>query len=86
VVGENVSVLDGARIQHSVLLPGARVGQGAVVIDSLVMGNLGANSQVTGSIIGSTGVVDQNEVCDNAAVPANDPAQKSENSPKKSSE
>ncbi len=86
VVGENVTVLDGARIQHSVLLPGARVGQGAVVIDSLVMGNLGANSQVTGSIIGSTGVVDQNEVCDNAAVPANDPAQKSENSPKKSSE
>jgi ADP-glucose pyrophosphorylase len=86
VIGENATVLDGARIQHSVLLPGAHVGRGAVVIDSLVMGNLGTDSRVTGSIIGSTGVVDQNEVCTNASVPAHDPTQKPENSPKKSSE
>jgi mannose-1-phosphate guanylyltransferase len=86
VIGENVTILDGARIQHSVLLPGALIGQGAVVVDSLVMGKLGDNSQVTGSIIGSTGVVDQNEICNNASIPSNDPAQKPENSPRKSSE
>ena len=86
VIGENVSVLDGARIQHSVLLPGAIVGQGSVVIDSLVMGKLGSNSRVTGSIIGSTGVVGDNEVCIDASIPAHDPTLKPENSPKKSSE
>ncbi|NCV74420.1 NDP-sugar synthase [bacterium] len=86
VIGENVTVLDGARIQHSVLLPGAIVGQGSVVIDSLVMGKLGSNSRVTGSIIGSTGVVGDNEVCIDASVPAHDPTLKPENSPKKSSE
>jgi mannose-1-phosphate guanylyltransferase len=74
VIGENATVLDGARIQHSVLLPGAVVEQGAVIIDSLVMGRVGTNSQVTDSIIGSTGVVGQNEMCNNASVPAHDPA------------
>ncbi len=74
VIGENATVLDGARIQHSVLLPGAIVEQGAVIIDSLVMGRVGTNSQVTGSIIGFTGVVGQNEMCNNASVPAHDPA------------
>jgi ADP-glucose pyrophosphorylase len=69
-----------------VLLPGALVGEGAIVTDSLVMGKLGNNSQVTGSIIGSTGVVDQNEVCKDASIPAHDPAHKPENPPKKSSE
>ena len=78
VIGENATVLDGARIEHSVLLPGAHVGQGAVIIDSLVMGKVGANSQVTGSIIGSTGVVGQNEICNNVSVPAHDPALKQE--------
>jgi mannose-1-phosphate guanylyltransferase len=78
VIGENATVLDGAHITHSVLLPGAIVEQGAVIIDSLVMGRVGANSQVTGSIIGSTGVVGQNEVCNNASVPAHDPTHKQE--------
>ena len=78
VIGENATVLDGARIEHSVLLPGAHVGQGAVIIDSLVMGKVGANSQVTGSIIGSTGVVGQSEICNNGSVPAHDPALKPE--------
>ena len=78
VIGENATVLDGAHITHSVLLPGAIVEQGAVIIDSLVMGMVGANSQVTGSIIGSTGVVGQNEVCNNAYVPAHDPTHKQE--------
>ena len=78
VIGENVTVLDGARIQNSVLLPGALVGESAVVIDSLVMGKIGSNSQVSHSIIGSTGVVEQNEVCNNASVPARDPASASE--------
>jgi mannose-1-phosphate guanylyltransferase len=78
VVGENATVLDGAHITHSVLLPGAIVEQGAVIIDSLVMGRVGANSQVTGSIIGSTGVVGQNEMCNNASVPAHDPTHKQE--------
>ena len=78
VIGENATVLDGARIEHSVLLPGAHVGQGAVIIDSLVMGEVGANSQVTNSIIGSTGVVGQNEICNNGSVPAHDPALKPE--------
>jgi len=56
------------------------------VIDSLVMGKVGANSQVTNSIIGSTGVVGDNEVCNNASVPAHDPAQVPEKSPEKSPE
>jgi ADP-glucose pyrophosphorylase len=60
------------------LLPGAHVGHGAVIIDSLVMGEVGANSQVTNSIIGSTGVVGQNEICNNDSVPAHDPALKPE--------
>ena len=78
VIGENATVLDGARIEHSVLLPGAHVGQGAVIIDSLVMGKVGANSQVTNSIIGSTGVVGQDEMCNNGSVPAHDPVLKPE--------
>ena len=78
VIGENATVLDGACITHSVLLPGAHVGHGAVIIDSLVMGEVGANSQVTNSIIGSTGVVGQNEICNNDSVPAHDPALKPE--------
>ena len=86
VIGENATVSDGSRIQHSVLLPGANIGQGAVVIDSLVMGKVGANSQVTNSIIGSTGVVGDNEVSNNASVPAHDPAQVQEKSPEKSPE
>jgi ADP-glucose pyrophosphorylase len=81
VIGESAIVSDGSRIQHSVLLPGAQIGQGAVVIDSLVMGKVGANSQVSNSIIGSTGVVGDNEVCNNASVPAHDPAQVPEKSP-----
>jgi mannose-1-phosphate guanylyltransferase len=81
VIGENATVSDGAQIQHSVLLPGAQIGRGAVVIDSLVMGKVGANSQVSNSIIGSTGVVSDNEVCNNASVPAHDPAQVPEKSP-----
>jgi len=80
VIGENATVSDGARIQNSVLLPGAFVGEGAVVANSLVMGKLGSNSQVNNSIIGSTGVVGDNETCNNASVPANDPAQKPEKS------
>jgi mannose-1-phosphate guanylyltransferase len=86
VIGENVTVLDGSRIQHSVLLPGAIVGQGAVVVDSLVMGKLGSNSQVFSSIIGSTGVVRENEVCNNGSIPAQDPAQTPENFSENSSE
>jgi ADP-glucose pyrophosphorylase len=86
VIGENATVSDGAQIRHSVLLPGAQIGQGAVVIDSLVMGKVGVNSQVSNSIIGSTGVVSDNEVCNNESVPAHDPAQVPEKSPEKSSE
>lgn len=83
VIGENVVVMDGACIDHSVLLPGAQIRQGAVVIDSLVMGKVGINSRVSNSIIGSTGVVSDNEVCNNASVPAHDPAQVREKSPEK---
>jgi len=82
VIGEHAQVLGNSRIEHSVVLPGAIIGQGAVVVDSLVMGQVGANSQVTNSIIGSTGVVTDNEVCSNAQVPAQDPAQASEKNSK----
>jgi mannose-1-phosphate guanylyltransferase len=75
VIGQNAVVLDGARIERSVVLPGARIGRGALVTDSLVMGEVGTNSQVAHSIIGSTGVVAENAECINAQVPAQDPAQ-----------
>lgn len=75
VIGQNAVVFDDARIERSVILPGAQIGRGAIVTDSLVMGTVGANSQVAHSIIGSTGVVAENAECINAQVPAQDPAQ-----------
>lgn len=75
VIGENATVSSEARITNSVILPGAQVGHGVVIADSLVMGKVGNNSQVINSIIGSTGVVADNEVCTNAQVPARDPAE-----------
>ena len=53
VVGERVVVESGATVTGSVLLPGASVGSGAEVDDSIVAGHIGAGATVRGSVIGA---------------------------------
>jgi mannose-1-phosphate guanylyltransferase len=54
VVGDDVTVGAEATVVDSVLLPGARVGAGAVVRSSAVRGRVDAGEVVTGALIGAT--------------------------------
>jgi mannose-1-phosphate guanylyltransferase len=70
IVGDDVVVEEGATVVDSVLLPTARVGAGAVVERSLVMGRVGANARATDSMVGADGVVADGDVLARSAVPA----------------
>ena len=50
-----------ARISRSVILDGATVGDGAVVNDSVVMGNIGADATVDDVVLGADGVIEIGE-------------------------
>ncbi len=58
---ESPDMCDRARTSHTVLTPGATVGDGAVLIDSVVMG---------GTTIGRGAIVARSLVCEGAVVPA----------------
>lgn len=71
-IGANCVVGENAQIVRSVLLADARVGANSVVIDSAVMGHIGAFAQVTSCLIGAQGEVNSGAVLRDAKVP--DPA------------
>ena len=71
-IGANCVVGENAQIVRSVLMIGARVDANAVVVDSAVMGHIGAFSQVTSCLIGAQGEVNSGAVLRDAKVP--DPA------------
>ncbi len=58
IVGSDVVVGAGARLIGSVLLDGARVGAGALVERSIVMGAIGAGAVVRDAVIGAAGEVE----------------------------
>ncbi len=57
VICAGAKIANGAVIKSSVILPGAQIGAHAVVVDSSVMGEVGANANVSGCLIGRTGAV-----------------------------
>lgn len=71
-IGANCVVGENAQIVRSVLLADARVDANSVVIDSAVMGHIGAFAQVTSCLIGAQGEVNSGAVLRDAKVP--DPA------------
>ena len=72
IIGDNVEVGDDAEVVDSVLLAGARVGAGASIRASLVMGAVGAAAEVIGSMVGAEGVVPAGSRLIDGALP--DPA------------
>lgn len=72
IIGDDAEVGDGAIIIDSVLLPGARVGVGARITASLVMGAVDAAAEVVGSMVGAEGIVASGSRLIDGAVP--DPA------------
>jgi mannose-1-phosphate guanylyltransferase len=72
VVAGDVVIGDDASVRDSVLLDGARVGAGAQVERSVVMGRLADRASVRGSVIGSGAVVQSDERLTDAKRP--DPA------------
>jgi mannose-1-phosphate guanylyltransferase len=71
-IGANCVVGANAQIVRSVLMNGAKVDANAVVIDSAVMGHVGAFAQVASCLIGAQGEVNSGAVLRDAKVP--DPA------------
>jgi len=57
LVGAGATVGAGAVVRRSVILSGAVVGENATVVDSIVMGRVGARALVHHCVIGSTGEV-----------------------------
>lgn len=53
VVSSRAIVESDAQVRNSVLLPGARVGAGATVSDSIVAGHVGAAASLVGCVIGA---------------------------------
>ena len=70
IVGDGATVGPGAVVVDSVLLPHARVGQGAHVERSLVMGAVGVDATAVDSMVGVDGTVEAGTVLRGASVPA----------------
>jgi mannose-1-phosphate guanylyltransferase len=62
----------GARVSHSVLLPGARVGAHAVVERSAVMGEVGPHARVESCLVGAGHMVASGASLRGARVPEDD--------------
>jgi mannose-1-phosphate guanylyltransferase len=54
LVSADTTTASGAIVERSVLLPGASIGAGARVRDSIVAGYVGADAEVVSSVIGAT--------------------------------
>ncbi|MFM7685000.1 MAG: sugar phosphate nucleotidyltransferase [Actinomycetota bacterium] len=61
VIGPGVRVDEAAVVTSSVLLPGAVLGARSVVADSVVMGRVGTDAEVRGSVLGADAVVTDGE-------------------------
>lgn len=61
IVGAAAAVAGGASLRGSVVLSGARVAERAKVIDSVVMGRIGADAMVVNCVIGADGIVESGE-------------------------
>jgi mannose-1-phosphate guanylyltransferase len=57
IVAEGAAVAAGATVMDCVLLPGAVVGERAVVANSVIMGKIGEDANVTNSVLGLHGRV-----------------------------
>lgn len=68
-VGANCVIGENAQVVRSVLMDGARVDANAEVIDSAVMGHIGAFARVTSCLIGAAGEVNSGAVLRDAKVP-----------------
>jgi mannose-1-phosphate guanylyltransferase len=69
IVGDRVDVAAGASVVDSVLLPDARVGAGASVEASLVMGSVGPHAVVRDGMVGATGVVAEHATLERSTTP-----------------
>ena len=56
-------------VTRSVLLPGATVGAGAVVEDSIVMGTVGDRARVVRAVVGAGAIIPDGESVVDARVP-----------------
>ena len=61
VIGPGARVDEAAVVTSSVLLPGAVLGARSVVADSVVMGRVGTDAEVRGSVLGADAVVTDGE-------------------------
>ena len=68
-IADNCVVGANAKVVRSVLIGGARIDENAIVIDSAVMGHVGAFAQVTSCLIGAEGEVRSGAVVRDAKVP-----------------
>ena len=57
IIGDDTNVGDDAKVSDSVLLPGASIGAGAIVHESLVMGRVGSGARLHRAIVGADGHV-----------------------------
>jgi mannose-1-phosphate guanylyltransferase len=69
VVGE-ACVVGSARIERSVILPGASVGHGATIVDSIIAGQVEPGATVVSSVIGRTYRVPAGAHVEGATLPA----------------
>ena len=72
LLGAGCEVGAGARVSHSVLLPGARVGANAVVERSAVMGEVGPHARVESCLVGAGHMVASGASLRGARVPEDD--------------
>lgn len=70
IVSSGAQVGAQVRLIDSVILPGAVVGIGAEVRESIVMGAIGAHAVVVDSVVGAEGVVPDGVTLEHAQVPA----------------
>lgn len=74
VIAHRATIGEHARVIRSVILDGVRIGAGAVVTDSVVMGEVGPGATVTDSVVGSEGHVAAGQQLTGVRLPAPEPA------------
>ena len=70
VIGDGAAVGDGAKVCRSVLLPGADVGEGAFVEDSIVAGVIGQEARLSRTVVGADAKIADREQLRDARVPS----------------
>ena len=69
VIGGRARIEPGAVITRSVVLPGAHVGAGAIVEDSIVAGVVGRGARLVRTVVGADGKIPDGEHLNDARVP-----------------